>query len=60
MKYEDVIVYKGGLQQFLHTVIETVYYLTVRLLLIFIFGRGSAISSAEEGKSGFLNNLVES
>ena len=28
--------------------------------LIFISGRGLAISSAEEGKSGFINNLVKS
>ena len=28
--------------------------------LIFISGRGSAISSAEEGKSGFIYNLVKS
>ena len=28
--------------------------------LIFIYGRGSAISSAKEGKSGFIHNLVES
>ena len=27
--------------------------------LIFISGRGSAISSAEEGKSGFIYNLVK-
>ena len=28
--------------------------------LIFISGRGSAISSAKEGKSGYINNLVKS
>ena len=28
--------------------------------LIFISGRGSAISSANEGKSGFIYNLVKS
>ena len=28
--------------------------------LIFISGRGSAISSAKEGKSGFIYNLVKS
>ena len=27
--------------------------------LIFIYGRGSAISSAKEGKSGFIHDLVE-
>ena len=34
--------------------------LTVKVAtLIFISGRGSAISSAKEGKSGFIYNLVE-
>ena len=28
--------------------------------LIFIFGHGSAISSAKKGKSGFINDLVKS
>ena len=27
--------------------------------LIFMYGRGSAISSAKEGKSGFIYNLVK-
>ena len=40
------------------------YYLTFSLTvksatLIFISGRGSAISSAKEGKSGFIYNLVK-
>ena len=35
--------------------------LTVKVAtLIFISGRGSAISSAKEGKSGFIYNLVKS
>ena len=55
MKYEDVIVFKGGLPQFLHTDINRLF-----AYLIFISGRDSAISSAKEGKSGFLYNLVES
>ena len=37
------------------------FSLTVKAVaLIFISGRGSAISSAEEGKSGFTYNLVKS
>ena len=37
------------------------FSLTVKAAtLIFIYGRGSAISSAKEGKSGFINNLVKS
>ena len=37
------------------------FSLTVKAVtLIFIYGRGSAISSAEEGKSGFIYNLVKS
>ena len=37
------------------------FSLTVKATtLIFISGRGSAISSAKEGKSGFIYNLVES
>ena len=37
------------------------FSLTVKAAtLIFISGRGSAISSAEEGKSGFIYNLVKS
>ena len=36
------------------------FSLTVKAAtLIFISGRGSAISSAKEGKSGFIYNLVE-
>ena len=38
-----------------------VFSLTVKAAaLIFISGRGSAISSANEGKSGFIYNLVKS
>ena len=37
------------------------FSLTVKAAtLILIFGRSSAISSAEEGKSGFIYNLVKS
>ena len=37
------------------------FSLTVRAAtLIFISGRDSAISSAKEGKSGFINDLVKS
>ena len=37
------------------------FSLTVKAAtLIFISGRGSAISSAKEGKSGFIHNLVKS
>ena len=37
------------------------FSLTVKAAtLIFISGRGSAISSAKEGKSGFVYNLVKS
>ena len=37
------------------------FSLTVKAAtLIFIFGRGSAVSSAKEGESGFIYNLVKS
>ena len=37
------------------------FSLTVKAAaLIFISGRGSAISSAKEGKTGFIHNLVKS
>ena len=37
------------------------FSLTVKAAtLIFIYGCGSAISSAKEGKSGFIYNLVKS
>ena len=37
------------------------FSLTVKAAtLIFISGRGSAISSAKEGKSGFIYNLIKS
>ena len=42
----------------LHVLID--FSLTVKAAtLIFISGRGSAISSAKEGKSGFIYNLVK-
>ena len=44
--------------------LSRIYYdfsLTVKAAtLIFISGRGSAISTAKEGKSGFIYNLVKS
>ena len=41
----------------IHLLID--FYLSVKAAtLIFISGRGTAISSAEEGKSGFIHNLV--
>ena len=43
------------------TCVLTDFSLTVKAAtLIFISGRGSAISSAKEGKSGFIYNLVKS
>ena len=48
------------------TTLRTIYVLldfslTVKAAtVIFISGRGSAISSAKEGKSGFIYNLVKS
>ena len=48
---------------FLNHKTEQVYYfsLTVKAVtLIFISGCGSAISTAKEGKSGFIYNLVKS
>ena len=42
-------------------VVLTYFLLTVTAAtLIFIPGRGSAISSAKEGQSGFVYNLVKS
>ena len=42
-------------------IISIDFSLTVKAAtLIFISGRGSAISSAKEGKSGFIYNLVKS
>ena len=35
----------------------TVYYRAFRSFLIFIYGRGLAISSAKEGKTGLTYNL---
>ena len=56
--------------QYIDTTKQMAYTLSVLLLdfsltlkaatLIFICGRGSAISSAKEGKSGFIYNLVKS
>ena len=44
-----------------HILILLGFSLTVKAAtLIFIFGRGSANSSAKEGKSGFIYNFVKS
>ena len=44
-----------------YTVVLLDFSLTVKVAtLIFISGRGWAISSANEGKSGFIYNLVKS
>ena len=43
-----------------HTFLLDVSLTVKAATLIFISGRGSAISSAEEGKSGFIYNLVKS
>ena len=51
-------VYGNGLEV-KHILLD--FSLTVKAAtLIFIFGRGSAISSAKEGESGFIYNLVKS
>ena len=42
-----------------HTVLIDVSLAVKAATLIFISGRGSAISSAKEGKSGFIYNLVK-
>ena len=48
------------LKYFLSLQILLAFSLTVKAAtLIFIFGRGSAISSAKEEESGFIYNLVE-
>ena len=44
-----------------HELILIDFSLTVKAAtFIFIFGRGSAFSSAKEGTSGFIYNLVKS
>ena len=49
----------SGLTLSLHVLLD--FSLTVKAAtLIFISGCGSAISSAKEGKSGFIYNLVKS
>ena len=45
----------------MHILVLLDFSLTVKAaILIFIYGRGSAISSAKEGKSGSFCNLVKS
>ena len=56
-----LFIYKYSKIQTNSTYILTDFSLTVKAAtLIFISGRGSAISSAKEGKSGFIYNLVKS
>ena len=54
-------IFKGKLRILPLIIILLDCSLTVKAAtLIFISGRGSAISSAKEGKSGFIYNLVKS
>ena len=55
-----LVMLKPPFQSTAHSVL--IYFLlTVKAAtLIFIYGRCSAISSAKEGKSGFIYNLVKS
>ena len=53
--------FSGFLSRLSHIPRMIRFLLTVKAAsLIFISGRGSAISSAKEGKSGFIYNLVKS
>ena len=57
MKYEDV--YGDDAGNNIYVLID--FSITVKAAtLIFISGRGSAISFAKEGKSGFIHNWVKS
>ena len=43
-----------------HTPYHRIFLLSVKAVtLIFIYGRGSAISSTKQGKSGYIYNLVK-
>ena len=54
-------IFKGKLRILPLITILLDFSLTVKAAtLIFISGRGSAISSAKEGKSGFIYNMVKS
>ena len=58
MMMDEILRYKHS-ANFSQVLID--FSLTVKAAtLIFIFGRGSAISFAKEGKSGFIYNLVKS
>ena len=58
---ESCLVADPGNDAYIIMMILIDFSLTVNAAtLIFIFGRGSAISSAKEGRSGFIYNLVKS
>ena len=60
---KDIIIHKvdNSCKGHRYTAILLGFSLTVKAAtFIFISGRGSAISSAKEGKSGFIHNLVKS
>ena len=42
-----------------YTIEQSIIELLLTVTLIFISGRGPAISSVQEGKSGFIYNLVK-
>ena len=63
MCLEKLFKHHGAQQQLLQIINQSIILfdlsLTVKAAtLIYIFGCGSAISSAKEGKSGFINTLV--
>ena len=51
--------YGAGHAPLIHVLLDFSLYVKAATL-IFISGRGPAISSAEEGKSGFIYNLAKS
>ena len=60
MRFNTQIV-NGNYPSFIRACILLDFSLTVKAAtLIFISGRGAAISSAKKGKSGFIYNLVKS
>ena len=61
MKRCDDIKYMNNLDlKRMHTFILIYFSLIVKAAtLIFIYGRGSAISSAKQGKSGFIYNSMK-
>ena len=52
--------YDTDLQEFEHMVLIDFSPTVKAATLIFISGRGSAVSPAKEGESGFIYNLVKS